>query len=215
MITITIAIVALTCIISFTAFSNEKITEDLIFYPPAITYKNQWYRFITCGFIHADIMHLAFNMYSFYLFGEMVESAFVSIFGEKGKPLYLILYITSLVICLLPTYMQHKDNYHYRSLGASGAVSAVIFVGIFLNPTMLMGIFPIPVNIPGFIFGPIYLALSAYLAKKGHGNINHSAHIWGALFGIIFIIVSCQFLSDYRPVTIFVTDILSYLKIGA
>ncbi len=215
MITITIAIVALTCIISFTAFSNEKITEDLIFYPPAITYKNQWYRFITCGFIHADIMHLAFNMYSFYLFGEMVESAFVSIFGEKGKPLYLILYITSLVICLLPTYMQHKDNYHYRSLGASGAVSAVIFVGIFLNPTMLMGIFPIPVNIPGFIFGPIYLALSAYLAKKGHGNINHSAHIWGALFGIIFIIVSCQFLSDYRPFTIFVTDILSYLKIGA
>ena len=215
MITITIAIVALTCIISFTAFSNEKITEDLIFYPPAITYKNQWYRFITCGFIHADIMHLAFNMYSFYLFGEMVESAFVSIFGEKGKPLYLILYVTSLVICLLPTYMQHKDNYHYRSLGASGAVSAVIFVGIFLNPTMLMGIFPIPVNIPGFIFGPIYLALSAYLAKKGHGNINHSAHIWGALFGIIFIIVSCQFLSDYRPFTIFVTDILSYLKIGA
>ena len=80
---------------------------------------------------------------------------------------------------------------------------------------MLMGIFPIPVNIPGFIFGPIYLALSAYLAKKGHGNINHSAHIWGAIFGIIFIIVSCQFLSDYRPVTIFVADILSYLKIGA
>jgi len=215
MITITIAIVALTCIISFTAFSNEKITEDLIFYPPAITYKNQWYRFITCGFIHADIMHLAFNMYSFYLFGEMVESAFVSIFGQKGKPLYLILYIISLVVCLLPTYLQHKENYHYRSLGASGAVSAVIFVGIFLNPTMLMGIFPIPINIPGFIFGPIYLALSAYLAKKGHGNINHSAHIWGAIFGILFLVVSCQFLSDYRPVSVFTTDILSYLKIGA
>ncbi|MCX6337681.1 MAG: rhomboid family intramembrane serine protease [Bacteroidetes bacterium] len=215
MITITIAIVALTCIISFTAFSNDKITEDLIFYPPAITYKNQWYRFITCGFIHADIMHLAFNMYSFYLFGEMVESAFVSIFGDKGKPLYLILYITSLVVCLLPTYLQHKENYHYRSLGASGAVSAVIFVGIFLNPTMLMGIFPIPINIPGFIFGPIYLALSAYLAKKGHGNINHSAHIWGAIFGILFLVVSCQFLSDYRPVSVFTTDILSYLKIGA
>ena len=215
MITITIAIVALTCIISFTAFSNDKITEDLIFYPPAITYNNQWYRFITCGFIHADIMHLAFNMYSFYLFGEMVESAFVSIFGDKGKPLYLILYITSLVVCLLPTYLQHKENYHYRSLGASGAVSAVIFVGIFLNPTILMGIFPIPINIPGFIFGPIYLALSAYLAKKGHGNINHSAHIWGAIFGILFLVVSCQFLSDYRPVSVFTTDILSYLKIGA
>lgn len=212
MITITIAIVALTCIISFTAFSNEKITEDLIFYPPAITYKNQWYRFITCGFIHADIMHLAFNMYSFYLFGEMVESAFVSIFGNKGKALYLILYITALVVCLLPTYIQHKENYHYRSLGASGAVSAVIFVGIFLNPTMQMGIFPIPINIPGFIFGPIYLALSAYLAKKGHGNINHSAHIWGAIFGILILVVACQFLSDYRPIAVFFSDILSYLK---
>ena len=215
MITITIAIVALTCIISFTAFSNEKITEDLIFYPPAISNKSQWYRFITCGFIHADIMHLAFNMYSFYLFGEMVESALISIFGSKGKVLYLILYILSLVVCLLPTYFKHKDNYHYRSLGASGAVSAVIFVGIFLNPTMLMGIFPIPINIPGFIFGPIYLALSAYLAKKGQGNINHSAHIWGALFGIVFIVVTCQIFSDYRPIAVFIADITSYLKIGA
>ena len=136
MITITLAIVALTCVISFTAFSNEKVINDLIFYPPAISNNNQWYRFVTCGFIHADIMHLAFNMYSFYLFGDMVERAFEAIFGGTGKVLYLILYIAALAICLVPTYLQHKDNYHYRSLGASGAVSAVIFVGIFLNPTM-------------------------------------------------------------------------------
>lgn len=213
MITITIAILAITCIVSFTAFSNEKITEDLIFYPPAITNRNQWYRFITCGFIHADIMHLAFNMYSFYLFGRMVENAFFQIFGEKGRVLYIFLYILALIVCLLPTYLQNKDNYHYRSLGASGAVSAVIFVGIFLFPTMKMGLFLIPIMIPGFVFGPIFLLLSAYLAKRGHGNINHSAHIWGAIFGIVFLIVCSQFLSNFRPVEMFVTQVRDYLRI--
>lgn len=212
MITITLAIVALTCVISFTAFSNEKVINDLIFYPPAISNNNQWYRFVSCGFIHADMMHLAFNMYSFYLFGDMVERAFEAIFGGTGKVLYLILYLAALAICLVPTYLQHKDNYHYRSLGASGAVSAVIFVGIFLNPTMGLGIFPLPFHIPGFIFGPLYLILSAYMAKKGHGNINHSAHIWGAIFGIVFLIITCQFLSDYRPVPVFINQVLDYLR---
>jgi membrane associated rhomboid family serine protease len=213
MITITIAILAITCIVSFVAFSNEKMTEDLIFYPPAITNRNEWYRFITCGFIHADIMHLAFNMYSFYLFGRMVEDAFIQLFGVKGRVIYILLYVIALVVCLLPTYLQNKDNYHYRSLGASGAVSAVIFVGIFLFPTMKMGLFLIPVMIPGFVFGPIFLLLSAYLAKKGHGNINHSAHIWGAIFGIVFLIVCSQFLSDYRPVEMFVSQVRDYLRV--
>ncbi|MCW3086724.1 MAG: Rhomboid family intrarane serine protease [Sediminibacterium sp.] len=211
-ITVTIIILLLTCVISFTAFSNEKITEDLIFYPPAITNRNQWYRFITCGFIHADFMHLAFNMYTFYLFGDIVERAFTGIFGESGKLLYIILYIGALVVCLLPTYIQHKNSYHYRSLGASGAVSAVIFVGIVLNPTMGMGIFPIPFSIPAFIFGPLYLVVSAYLAKKGHGNINHSAHLWGAVFGIVFLVVTCQFLSRFRPVENFISEVGGYFR---
>ena len=210
--TITIIILLLTCVISFIAFSNDKITEDLIFYPPAISNRNQWYRFVTCGFIHADFMHLAFNMYTFYLFGDMVERAFTDIFPETGKALYIILYISSLVVCLLPTYLQHKDNYHYRSLGASGAVSAVIFIGIFLNPTMGMGIFPIPFHIPAFIFGPLYLFISAYLANKGHGNINHSAHIWGAFYGIIFLIITSQFMSGFRPIENFINEVTGYFR---
>ncbi|MCK9403342.1 MAG: rhomboid family intramembrane serine protease [Chitinophagaceae bacterium] len=212
MFTITMIILLLTCVTSFIAFSNESITNELIFYPTAVSNHNQWYRFITCGFIHADIMHLAFNMYTFYLFGNLVERAFSNIFGDAGKALYIILYIASLVVCLLPTYFKHKDNYHYRSLGASGAVSAVIFVGIFLYPTMGLGIFPIPVNIPAFIFGPIYLAISAYLAKKGHGNINHSAHIWGALFGIVFLLITSQFLSAFRPIENFISEVSGYLR---
>lgn len=212
MITVTIVILAITCIVSFTAFSNEKIMEDLIFYPPAVTNQNQWYRFITSGFIHADILHLAFNMYSFYLFGRIVEEAFIQIFGDKGKILYIFLYIIALVVCLLPTYLNNKDNYYYRSLGASGAVSAVIFAGIFIFPTMKMGLFLIPVMVPGFVFGPIFLLLSAYLAKSGRGNINHSAHIWGGVFGIVFLIICCQFLSDYRPVEIFVSQVTAYIR---
>lgn len=212
MLTITLIILLLTCVISFTAFSNEKVINDLIFYPTAVTNHNQWYRFITCGFIHADFMHLAFNMYTFYLFGGMVEQAFTMIFGEMGKALYIIMYLTSLVVCLLPTYFAHRNNYYYRSLGASGAVSAVIFIGIFLNPTMGMGIFPIPFHIPAFIFGPLYLGISAYLAKKGHGNINHSAHIWGAVYGIVFLVITSQFLSEFRPVGRFVEEVANYFR---
>lgn len=212
MLTITLIILLLTCVISFTAFSNEKITNDMIFYPTAVTNHNQWYRFITCGFIHADFMHLAFNMYTFYLFGDMVERAFTAIYGEIGKALYIVMYISSLVVCLLPTYFKHRNDYYYRSLGASGAVSAVIFIGIFLNPTMGMGIFPIPFHIPAFIFGPMYLGISAYLAKKGHGNINHSAHIWGAVYGVVFLVITSQFLSPFRPLESFVNEVMNYFR---
>ncbi len=212
MLTITLSIILLTSVISFTGFSNQKVLDDLIFYPPAITNRNQWYRFITSGLIHADIMHLLFNMYSFYLFGDLVEKTFVQIFDESGKIIYLLLYIVSLIVCLLPTYFNNQNNYHYRSLGASGAVSAVIFAGIFLYPTMGMGIFPIPFHIPGFIFGPLYLILSAYLAKKGHGNINHSAHIWGAVFGIVFLIITTTFLSKFNAFENFANSIKSYLS---
>jgi len=142
----------------------------------------------------------------------MVETAFVSLFGAMGRFIYLLFYLVALVVCMLPTYSKHQDDYHYRSLGASGAVSAIVFAGIFLYPTMLMGIFPIPFHIPGFIFGPLYLLLSAYLANKGHGNINHSAHIWGAVFGVVFLILTCQFMSDYRPVQMFAEQVSSYIR---
>lgn len=212
MLSVTLIILLITCVISFTAFSNEKIVDELVFYPPAITNHNQWYRFITCGFIHADLMHLAFNMYTFYLFGGMVEEAFTQIYGSAGRIIYAALYLTALVVCLLPTYFNHKNDYYYRSLGASGAVSAVIFVGVFLQPTMGMGIFPIPFHIPAFIFGPLYLVISAYLAKKGSGNINHSAHIWGAVFGVVFLIITCQFLTSFRPLENFINEVGGYFR---
>lgn len=212
MFSITIIILILTCIVSFTAFSNQKVIDDLIFYPPAITQRNQWYRFITNGVIHADIGHLAFNMFSFYMFGEFVEKYFIALFDEKGKILFLAMYVTTLAVCLIPTYLQNKDNYHYRSLGASGAVSAVVFAGIFLDPTIKIGLIIIPPIIPGFIFGPLYLVLSAYMAKRGGDHINHSAHFWGAVWGIVFVIITCLLLTGFNPITNFLTQVSNYFS---
>ncbi|RYF96991.1 MAG: rhomboid family intramembrane serine protease, partial [Chitinophagaceae bacterium] len=158
---ITLIIIILTVLISISALSNDKIMNDLIFYPPAVTYQKQWYRFFTCGFLHADYMHLAFNMYGLYIFGKYVEEDFLRLFGDFGRIAYLLMYLSSLFFCLLPTYMQHKTNTNYRSLGASGAVSAVIFAFILLNPLIPMGLLFIPVRIPGFLFGLLYLVISS------------------------------------------------------
>src|SRR5206468_7161642 len=156
---ITLIIIIITTLVSIGGFTNQRIIDDLIFYPPAVTKRNQWYRFITCGLIHADVGHLLFNMLSLYLFGRFVEDKFTEIFNDNGKWFYLIMYVSSLFISLLPTYFRNRDNYSYRSLGASGAVSAVVFAGLMIAPYVEVGFFFIPPIIPGFIFGPLYLII--------------------------------------------------------
>jgi membrane associated rhomboid family serine protease len=212
--TITLIIIIITVIVSVSAFSNEKILNDLVFYPPAVTNNKQWYRFLTCGLVHADFMHLAFNMYALYVFGARsaigspsVEDEFMRIFQEKGKLIYLLMYVSALVVCLLPTYSKHKTDSSYRSLGASGAVSAVIFAYIILSPLNKLNLMFIPIGIPGFIFGFLYLFVSSLLDKRGGGNINHSAHIWGALYGIAFLIIASYLFSDERVLANFVEKI--------
>lgn len=189
---ITLIIIIITTLVSIGGFSNQKIIDDLIFYPPAITKQNQWYRFFTCGLIHADWGHLFFNMLSLYFFGIGVENAFQELFGVNGKWIYLALYISALLASLLPTFSKNKDNYYYRSLGASGAVSAVIFAGVLLNPLSELLVYFIPMR--GFIFAPLYLIISAWLDRRGGGNINHSAHFWGAIYGLGFVIIACRFI---------------------
>ena len=218
---ITLIIIIITCLVSFGGFSNQKIINDLIFYPPAITERNQWYRFFSCGLIHADAGHLIFNMLSLYLFGEYVEKEFILdrstgmvMFGEKGKILYLVMYVTALLVCLLPTFAKHKNDYYYRSLGASGAVSAVIFAGLLLEPRNRVGFFFLPPVIPGYIFGPLYLIISTYLEKKSRDNVNHSAHIWGAIFGMVFVIgMSYLLKTEYQPLEEFLRKVKSDLNI--
>lgn len=182
--TITVIIIAITCIVSFTAFSNQKIMNDLIMSPVEVREKNQWYRFITSGFLHGDMMHLIFNMFTLYIFGQqIVEPGCTEL---SGKWMYLVLYFGGMVVADIPSYLKNKNNYQYRSLGASGAVSAVVFAGILFYPTMKMGFFFIPPIIPAYIFGPLYLLYCVYAAKQSNDNINHDAHFWGAVFGLAF-----------------------------
>lgn len=218
--TLTLVIIIITSLVSIGAFSNPRIKQDLIFYPPAVTQRNQWYRFFSCGLIHADGLHLIFNMYALYAFGNYVENGFpyrnvefqngfVQIFGDpRGKILYFTMYVLALGFALLPTYFRHRNDYHYRSLGASGAVSAVIFAALILEPRMGIGLIFIPnLSIPGYIFAPLFLIISHYLGKRGQDNINHSAHIWGAIFGVVFVIATCYLLTDKDPVQDFIRTV--------
>jgi len=211
MYSITLTLLVITVALSLFGFGNKKVINDFIFYPPAIKRDNEWWRFVTNGFIHADLGHLAFNMFSFYMFGEYVEKYFIVLFNEKGKALYLAMYLTALVVCLIPTYIMQRNSNSYRSLGASGAVSAVVFAGVFLDPTIKIGLFIIPPIIPGFIFGPLYLLMTIYMSKRGGDNINHSAHFWGSVWGVGFLIIACKIFPGFDPIQNFVSQVSAYL----
>ena len=182
---ITLTIIIVTCVITLTGFRNGKVVDELIFWPPAINKKHQYYRFITCGLIHADYMHLIFNMLTLYFFGTFMEAHYQ---GELGlqKWYYLALYIGALIVSNIPTYLKHRNDYNYRSLGASGAVSAVLFAFILLYPWQRIVVLVFPV--PAIVYGVLFLVYSAYMSRKGGDNVNHDAHFYGALFGILFTI---------------------------
>lgn len=184
--TITLALLIITCIISITAFNNKKVINDLIFSPVDVQQRHQWYRFITCGLIHADFAHLAFNMITLYFFGRVMEQVYVEYFNLP-KYTYLILYIVALIVSEIPSYIKHRNNNEYRSLGASGAVAAIVFAFILIAPWATIYVFFIPV--PAILYGVLFLVYSAYMSKKGKDNINHSAHLWGAVVGIVFTII--------------------------
>ena len=213
MFSITNTIIFITCLVSFAAFYKEKIKEDLLFWPIAINHNNQYYRFLTYGLVHADLMHLAFNMWALFLFGQYVESYSFSqyyIFGHRAKMFFLLLYVSAMVVSAIPDYFLNKNNANYRALGASGAVSAVIFAGILLNPKLPIGIMFIPIAIPGYIFGVLFLALSAYLAHKKIDNIGHSAHFSGAVYGLLFTIIATKLFTPYEAVKTFVNTIMDW-----
>ncbi len=182
---ITLSIIIITSLISYQAFRDHNLADNLIF-QPAVVRDGEWYRLLTYGLLHADFTHLLFNMFTFYLFGSTVEAIFKGYLGATpGSIAFIMLYIGGLVFSILPTYLKQKDNYYYKGLGASGAVSAVVFAYILINPMNFMGILFIPIMLPAFLFGFIFIFISMHLDKKQVGGINHSAHITGGLFGVV------------------------------
>lgn len=195
--TVTLAIIIVTCIISIPAFGNDKMRDDLLFWPYMVDRKRQFYRFLSGGAIHADSMHLLFNMVSLYSFGRALEEyLYPMVFGSQAKVFFVLLYVLGIIFAGIPDYFKHRRDHEYRALGASGAVSAVIFAAIVLMPNMPIRFFFLPIDIPGYLFGFIFLGLSYYLAARGGGNIGHNAHFWGAVFGVVFTVAAARIFSS-------------------
>lgn len=184
---ITYIIIGITVVLSFLAFNNNALIQKLIMNPYRIKRQHEYHRLLTSGFIHADHIHLLFNMFSLYFFGVAMEQVFDAIFGSMGSFYFVALYLLGIVVSDIPSYFKHRDHAYYNALGASGGVAAVIFSFIIFLPLEKICIFFI--CLPGFIVGTAYVIFSWYQGRKANDNINHDAHLYGALFGIVFSLV--------------------------
>lgn len=162
---------------SLLAFSNNDIYGKWMLHPYSVSRKENLYTLITSGLIHADWMHLFFNLFSFYAFAFQLEV-------YMGHWQFALMYTASLILSDLPTVVKYKDDYRYHSLGASGAVSAVIFGYILYSPFSTLRIIPIPIDIPAVVFGGLYLVYCHFASKHARDNVNHDAHFYGALSGL-------------------------------
>jgi membrane associated rhomboid family serine protease len=187
--TVTIIIIFITSAVSVIAFSNRELLGKLVFSPFDIKHFKNNYRFLSYALIHADWVHLLVNMMVLYSFGRVVETYYSLYFGNKAILYYILLYIGGIALSTLPSFGKHKDDKSYTALGASGAVSAVVFASIIFDPLSKIYLFLIPIGIPAIIFGVLYLVYSWYMGKKNIDNVGHDAHFWGAIFGFVFTIL--------------------------
>ncbi|MEL6140820.1 MAG: rhomboid family intramembrane serine protease [Bacteroidota bacterium] len=195
---ITIVLIVFTVLISLQVMNRPDLKAKLVFHPGLIQERGEWYRFLTSGFIHADGRHLFFNMLGLYIFGRTAETLFVTgggyydsrggitmiepIFGPSlGPVMYLAFYMAAIIAASSVNYIRHKDNFAFSALGASGGVSALIWPYIFFAPWEWF-IFP---PLPAIVIGPLYLWYSSRMDRDGRDRVDHSAHLWGAIFGLI------------------------------
>lgn len=201
-ISLTNIIVAIDVVLSFIALQNQNVLSKLLFNAYQVTHRKEYYRVITHAFIHGSFMHLLFNMYVLYSFGNLIEQIFTipQVFNRvfpsfefwgvsKGYLYFILLYFGGILFATLPALKKHSNNPGYNSLGASGAVSAVVMAFIVLLPTSNLRLFFIPIDIPAFILGAAYLGFEYYMSKKGQTGIAHDAHFWGAIYGLVLLLI--------------------------
>ena len=183
----TILIIVVTAIVSVLCFNGRLDFGALKFNAYDVWHRRQWHRMLAYGLVHAGWGHLFFNMLTLFFFGDVVEKYFGAAFGQPaGTILYIVLYVSALAVSTVGDLLKNKDNPMYNAVGASGAVSAVLFASILFEPKMGIYIYLIPIPVPGYIFAPLYLAYCWYMAKRNMDNIGHTAHFWGAVYGFVF-----------------------------
>jgi len=185
----TLTIILVTVLITVIAFNRADILDKMMLNPYRVFHKKELFRMITHGFLHSDWTHLLINMFVLYFFGKNVESWFRELKMEgyinSVAITYSLLYFGGIIISSLITLFRHRNNIYYNSVGASGAVSAVIFTSIFFSPLDRIYFFAV-LPIPGILFAVLYLIYSSVMSRKAKDNINHSAHFWGAVVGFLF-----------------------------
>lgn len=179
-------LLAVTVLVSLVAFSDRRLFDGLLFDPYAVRSRNEWQRFLTHALVHADVTHLVVNMFVLHAFGQHVEF----LFGRLSLlPVWVTfggLYLGGAVVAAIPAYVKHGQHPGYRSVGASGAVSAVIFAMILLLPMAPLRILLLPIDLPAFVFGILYLVYAWAMDRRGGDHVAHDAHLHGALFGLVY-----------------------------
>ena len=176
-------LIIVTAAVSIACFNKYQLFERLSLKPYRVVQHQEWWRIITHGFVHADWIHLLVNMFTFWSFGGYIETAFEYL--GFGKWAFLTLYFGGMIAASISDIIRYRNAEWYTSIGASGAVSAVLFAAIFLSPWDKILLFAV-IPIPGILFGVLYLAYCQYMARQGGDNINHNAHFYGAVFGFVF-----------------------------
>lgn len=188
-ISITLIICVLTFLISYQAFNDRKLFENLKHFPYVESRRKEFYRMVTSGFVHGSWMHLLINLFVLYQFGGIVEHLYGQIFGKSmGGIMFTLMYISTLIVADIPSYLKHKNNPHYGAIGASGAVSGIVFIYVLFAPWELLYLYAI-LPVPSIIAAIAYVVYSSWASKNRNDNIGHDAHLYGALFGVIFTIV--------------------------
>ena len=184
---VTIIIIAVTCLVSILCFCGRTDAGRLWFSAYGVWHRREWYRTLSYGLVHGGWGHLFFNMLTLYFFGDVVERYFSAAFGPgAGIVLYVILYVSAVAVSTIGDLIKYRNDPSYCAVGASGAVSAVLFASILFDPKMGIYIYLIPIPVPGYIFAPLYLFYCWYMNRRKMDNIGHSAHFWGAVYGLLF-----------------------------
>lgn len=173
--------------ITYYAWQRPDIQRKLTLNPYATYHNKQFERLVTSGFVHNGSWHLFMNLFTLYFFGGAIEGIFNAYFGDSGRFLYILLFLTAVVVANIPTLFKYRNNPNYNSLGASGGVSALVMAFILFDPLQELCLYAV-VCLPGYILGGIFIMYSIVMSKRGIDNINHDAHLYGALYGVIFIL---------------------------